>query len=85
MNNKIINIPLPKNLFNNVVKYAAEAGYKSVKELVVVLLKEVATDEPITLSKRAEKRYGKILADVSSGKNVHSFSNASSLLLHLTT
>lgn len=90
MNKTILQVPLSRELRDNAEKAALAEGFSSLQEIVRVFLSklaqkkvEVALQEPIYLSKKAEKRYEKITQDFVNDKNIISFSSVDDLMKDL--
>lgn len=93
INRTILQIPLSKDLKKAAEAQAQQEGFSSLQELVRVMLKKVV-DNQITfsmtpvyddppLSKRAEKRYGKMIEDMKQGKNTFKADSIEDLLAQL--
>lgn len=85
----ILQIPLPKELKDSAEKAALDYGFSSLQEVLRVFMKKFADrrinlsfeEKVVYLSKKAEKRYDKIIRDIESGKEkVYTAKNADDLM-----
>jgi len=75
MNSTILQIPINKNIRNQAASYAEKMGFSSLQEVVRLFLNKIAlgemnvTFEPtVQLSKKAIKKYDKMIDEIESGK-----------------
>lgn len=91
METTILQVPLSKKLKSSALDVSRDYGFSSLQELVRVLLTKVSHrqlavtfEEPaVKMSKKAERRYGKMTKDFETGKNVKSFSSVEELMRDL--
>lgn len=79
MSELTLRIPVSKSLKKSAEAVAGSYGF-SLSEAIKVLIQKLAKrevalpqthEEVVHLSKRAEKRYAKIIADIEAGRNVY--------------
>jgi len=78
MNKTVLQIPINVSLRNRAEKVALSQGFSSVQEIVRVFLNKLASNSvevgfhnsDVDMSERAEKRYSKIVDDISKNKNI---------------
>lgn len=78
MNKTILQVPISTDLRSSAEKQALEQGFSSLQEAVRVFLKKLSQksltikfEEEIQLSKKAVKRYDKMVEEMESRKNVY--------------
>ena len=94
MNRTVLQIPIDVALRKKAEEQARELGFSSLQEAIRVFLKQFAqkklgiifgkSEEVIQLSKRAIKRYDKMIDEIESGKvKTEAFTDVDSLMKHL--
>lgn len=92
MSRVILQVPMDKELKASAEAAAKEQGFSSLQEIVRVMLKKVAKrefsvtlkDEPVViLSKKAEKRYAKMIDDIKHNRNVYEAKDADDFMRQL--
>lgn len=93
MNTTTLQVPLPRALKLEAKAVASEYGFSSLQELVRFLLTKIskreltiAVEEPaVRMSKKAERRYGKMMKDFETGRNVKIVHSIEELMKDLTS
>lgn len=90
--NDVLQVPMSKELREKATLAALSQGYSSLQESVRIYLRQLADNKietafvpTIKLSAKAERRYGKILEEAKTGKNITSFDSVDSFLNHLNS
>ncbi len=94
MSNTILQVPMDKTIREKATKAVKEKGFSSLQDVFRLLATELASgsktisvsvQEPvIKLSKRASRRYDKIIDDYKKGKNIYHAKDIDDLMSQLT-
>ena len=90
MQRVILQVPMSKDLKENARSASADLGFSSLQEAIRVLLTKLAkkelslkvteeVEEITHLSKAAERRYKKAIADIKAGRNITKTKNIDEL------
>lgn len=94
MNTTTLQIPLSKTLKNEAKKVALEQGFSSLQEYVRILLMKLSArefavsieEEPtVKLSKRAIRRYNRMIDDIRHNRNITFAANPQDFLKKLNS
>lgn len=93
MDTTTLQVPLSKSLKTEARLIARDYGFSSLSDLIRFLLTKLTRrelvmpmeKETVRMSKRAEKRYGKMMKDFQMGRNVKSFASIEDLTNDLSS
>lgn len=93
MDSTILQVPMSKSLKQSAQEVASEYGFSSLQDLLRVVLTKLSRRElvvsieekSVLLSKKNDKRYGKMSEDFAKRKNIKSFSSIDTLMEDLRT
>ncbi|MEK7611676.1 MAG: hypothetical protein AAB486_04900 [Patescibacteria group bacterium] len=79
MDKTILQVPITKTLKRDAKLVAASYGFSSLQDLIRMMLTKLANrqltiqfiEQPVSLSKKNERRYGRMERDFEEGKNVY--------------
>lgn len=88
MDKIVLQIPINVSLRNKAEEVALSQGFSSVQEIVRVFLNKLASNSlevgfynsDVSMSTKAEKRYSKIVGDISKNKNIVKSTGVNDLL-----
>ena len=88
MDKTVLQIPINITLKNKAEEVALSQGFSSVQEIVRVFLSRLASNtlevgfynSDVSMSEKAEKRYSKIVYDISKNKNIVKSTGVNDLL-----